>query len=126
MVSAWATENRLVLGQVPVAEKSNEITALPELLSLLDVHGCIVTIDAMGCQTEIAQQIVAQGGDYVLAVKGNQGTLSEDVRSFLDEQRERGFRDTASETCRTFDAEHGRQETRRYCFKKTSPSMKMG
>jgi predicted transposase YbfD/YdcC len=114
VVSAWATENHLVLGQVKVDEKSNEITALPALLALLDVQGCIVTIDAMGCQTEIARQVVAQGGDYVLAVKGNQGALSEDVRLFLDEQRGRGFRDTPHATYRTFDAEHGRQETRRY------------
>ena len=69
VVSAWAAANRLVLGQVKVDDKSNEITALPALLSLLDVRGCIVTIDAMGCQREIAQQIRAQGGDYVLALK---------------------------------------------------------
>lgn len=114
VVSAWATENRLVLGQVRVDEKSNEITALPALLALLDVRGCIVTIDAMGCQTRVARQVVEQGGDYVLAVKGNQGTLWEDVRCFMDEQRERGFRETPHVTCRTFDAEHGRQESRRY------------
>ena len=114
VVSAWAAENRLVLGQVPVDEKSNEITALPVLLELLDVRGCIVTIDAMGCQKEIARQITEQGGDYVLALKGNQGSLFEDVRLFLDDAESRDFRDVAHQRHRTFDAEHGRQETRRY------------
>jgi hypothetical protein len=69
MVSAWACANRLVLGQVKTDEKSNEITAIPELLRVLELSGCIVTIDAMGCQTAIADQIIAQGGDYVLALK---------------------------------------------------------
>ena len=114
IVSAWATENRLVLGQVKVAQKSNEITAVPELLGLLDITGCIVTIDAMGCQTEIARQIVEQQGDYVLALKRNQGTLREDVQFFLDDAREREFREVPHSTQRTFDAEHGRQETRHY------------
>ena len=72
LVSAWATQNTLTLGQVRTAEKSNEITAIPQLLDLLDLQGCIVTIDAMGCQREIAQQIVDGGADYVLAVKENQ------------------------------------------------------
>ena len=116
VVSAWATENRLVLGQVKVDEKSNEITALPALLELLDVRGCIVTIDAMGCQRGIARQIVEQGGDYVLALKGNQSSLFEDVRLFLDDARERHFVGVAHHPHRTFDAEHGRQETRRYWF----------
>ena len=73
MVSAWATRNTLTLGQVRTEEKSNEITAIPQLLNLLDLQGCIVTIDAMGCQREIAQQIVDGGADYLLAVKENQG-----------------------------------------------------
>ena len=77
LVSAWATQNTLTLGQVRTAEKSNEITAIPQLLDLLDLQGCIVTIDAMGCQREIAQQIVDGGADYVLAVKENQGQLHE-------------------------------------------------
>jgi predicted transposase YbfD/YdcC len=114
LVSAWAAENRLVLGQIAVDEKSNEITALPALLKLLDVRGCIVTLDALGCQTELAAQIVTQGGDYVLAVKGNQPTLQDDVCLFLDDARERGFAGVEHYTHRTFDAEHGRQETRRY------------
>jgi len=75
MVSAWATTNRLVLGQVKVDEKSNEITAIPELLQRLDLTGCLVTIDAMGCQTEIARLIIERGSDYLLAFKGNQSNL---------------------------------------------------
>jgi predicted transposase YbfD/YdcC len=85
MVSAWASNNHLLLGQVKTAEKSNEITAIPELLTLLALEGCIVTIDAMGCQTAIAEQIVDQGGDYVLALKGNQGTTHQQVVDFFDQ-----------------------------------------
>ena len=89
MVSAWASENSLVLGQVKVAEKSNEITAIPELLNLLDVSGCIVTIDAMGCQKRIAQTIRDRGADYMLALKGNQPQLHEAVvETFAAEQAE--------------------------------------
>lgn len=84
MVSAWATQNRLVLGQRKVHEKSNEITAIPELLAVLDLDGALVSIDAMGCQTAIAAQIVEQQGDYVLALKGNQGSLHEDVVQLFD------------------------------------------
>jgi predicted transposase YbfD/YdcC len=115
VVSAWAAANRLVLGQVQVAEKSNEITALPALLSLLDVRGCIVTIDAMGCQREIAQRIIDQGGDYVLALKGNQPSLFADVQLFLDDWAA-GSLAVEGQTHRTFDGEHGRQEHRRYWF----------
>jgi predicted transposase YbfD/YdcC len=79
MVSAWSVENGLVLGQIRTKEKSNEITAIPALLTLLDIKDCIVTIDAMGCQTEIAQKILDGGGDYVLALKGNQGNSLETV-----------------------------------------------
>jgi hypothetical protein len=85
MVSAWASENKLSLGQVVVDEKSNEITAIPELLRLLDVAGALVTIDAMGCQKEIAELIREGGGDYVLAVKQNQPTLYEQVNQAIDE-----------------------------------------
>ena len=83
LVSAWATRNTLTLGQVRTEEKSNEITAIPQLLNLLDLQGCIVTIDAMGCQREIAQQIVDGGADYVLAVKENQGQLHEGIRDLF-------------------------------------------
>lgn len=83
MVSAWAQQNSLVLGQVKVDEKSNEITAIPKLLERLDITGAIVTIDAMGCQKKIAEQIIQRGGDYVLSLKGNQGSLLDDVSTFL-------------------------------------------
>ena len=86
MVNAWAVKNRLVLGQVKTDDKSNEITAIPELLKLIDVKGCVVTIDAMGCQKEIAKQIVEQGGDYVLALKGNQGNLHNTLFHFQSAQ----------------------------------------
>src|SRR5205085_9187427 len=79
MVSAWAAENRMILGQQAVDGKSNEITAIPKLLELIDVSGAIVTIDAMGCQKEIAAKIIDKGGDYVLALKGNQESLHNDV-----------------------------------------------
>jgi len=85
MVSAWASANHLVLGQVKTDAKSNEITAIPDLLSLLAAEGCIITIDAMGCQTSIATQIIAQGADYVLALKGNQGHTYQQVVGFFDQ-----------------------------------------
>ena len=85
MVSAWATENHLVLGQVKVDEKSNEITAIPQLLKALKISGCIITIDAMGCQTEIAAEIIKQDADYVLALKDNQGNLFEDAKLLFDD-----------------------------------------
>jgi predicted transposase YbfD/YdcC len=85
MVSAWATQNQLVLGQTKVAGKSNEITAIPELLRLLEITGCIVTVDAIGTQTEIAKEINA-GGYYLLAVKENQGHLFEDIQYLLNSQ----------------------------------------
>jgi predicted transposase YbfD/YdcC len=114
MVSAWATRNRVVLGQLKTEAKSNEITAIPELLKVLDVSGCIVTIDAMGCQKAIAEQIVEQGAEYVLALKQNHGTLyTAVVQQFAD------ARDTTSEasTLQTYvteDKQHGRVEIRRH------------
>ena len=87
LVSAWATRNTLTLGQVRTEEKSNEITAIPQLLNLLDLQGCIVTIDAMGCQREIAQQIVDGGADYLLAVKENQRQLHEGIRDLFEGPR---------------------------------------
>ena len=112
MVSAWASENSLVLGQVKVDEKSNEITAIPELLNLLDVSGCIVTIDAMGCQKKIAGQIVGQEADYLLAVKENQGKLLEDVVDLFSCGRRTGFADMQHDFCQSVDGGHGRVETR--------------
>jgi len=114
MVSAWASSNRLVLGQHKTDEKSNEITAIPELLSRLALQGCIVTIDAIGCQTAIAQQIIDRKADYVLALKGNQGTLHQDVRSLFDYAFEKEFQDIEHDTHQTVDKGHGRLEVRRY------------
>ena len=85
MVSAWATSNNISLGQVVVDAKSNEITAIPKLLELIEISGCLVTIDAMGCQTEIAAKIVDNGADYVLAVKGNQPTLQQGIMDFFED-----------------------------------------
>jgi predicted transposase YbfD/YdcC len=112
MVSAFAARQRLVLGQVKVAEKSNEIVAIPRLLDMLAIEGAIVTIDAMGCQREIAQKVIDKKGDYVLALKGNQGTLRQDVELFVAEQKASGFRDTTVSRHQTVDGDHGRIETR--------------
>jgi predicted transposase YbfD/YdcC len=114
VVSAWAGKNRLVLGQLKVADKSNEITAIPALLALLDLRGCTVTSDAMGCQKKIARQIVDQGGDYVLALKGNQGTLEADVAEFFTDARQRGFAAVPHQYAETVEKDHGRIEKRRY------------
>lgn len=114
MVSAWASENHMVLGQMKTDSKSNEISAIPQLLKLLDLQGCIVTIDAMGCQKDIAEQIVNQGADYVLALKGNQGRLHEDLKLFFQEALESGFRDTEHGYEESVDGDHGRIEIRRY------------
>jgi predicted transposase YbfD/YdcC len=112
MVSAWASANQMVLGQVKVDEKSNEITAIPELLQVLDIEGCIVTIDAMGCQTEIAQMIVDEGGDYVLALKENQGNLYEDVKLLFDDLDDSGNKAFPYDYTKTVDKGHGRIEIR--------------
>lgn len=121
MVSAWASANRLVLGQVKVDAKSNEITAIPALLDLLVVRGCIVTIDAMGCQTAIARQIVAQGGDYVLALKENQGRLYRAVEELFQRADASGASGASGasnvllhDSFMTLEKNHGRIETRRY------------
>lgn len=113
MVSAWATQNQLVLGQTRVAEKSNEITAIPELLRLLDISGCIVTIDAMGTQTEISETIIEGGGDYLLAVKENQGHLFEDVQYLFESlDATRGMKSTPYHYAKSVNKGHGRIETR--------------
>lgn len=106
MVSAWGCEQRLVLAQTDVDAKSNEITAIPKLLELLSLKGNIVTVDAMNCQRNIAQQIIDQGGDYVLALKGNQGTLHNDVSLFLNDP------EIACVSHTTTDGDHGRIEIR--------------
>ena len=114
MVSAWAHANRLVLGQLTVEAKSNEITAIPKLLQLLDLQGATVTIDAMGCQKEIAQAITDQGADYVLALKENHQTLYDDVKLFLDDAKATDFVEIAHACVATVDGDHGRIETRTY------------
>jgi predicted transposase YbfD/YdcC len=111
-LSAFAARQKLVLGQVKVSEKSNEITAIPKLLDMLSIEGAVVTIDAMGCQKEVARKIVDKQADYILALKGNQGTLHEDVKLFAAEQIERRFADCRHDMHRTVDGEHGRIETR--------------
>jgi len=114
MVSAFAARQRLVLAQVRVAEKSNEIVAIPALLDMLAIEGAIVSIDAMGCQRDIAAKIVDRKADYVLALKGNQGSLREDVELFAAEQKANDFKDTKVSRHQTVDGEHGRIETRTY------------
>jgi predicted transposase YbfD/YdcC len=126
VVSAWAEGNGLVLGQWKVADKSNEITAVPELLRVLELSGCIVTMDAMGCQKKIAKEIVEADADYVLALKGNQETAHEEVKTFLDQTvaekqtlRPPGAKPLAAAArlafLETVEKDHGRFEIRRYC-----------
>jgi predicted transposase YbfD/YdcC len=114
LVGAWAAENNLILGQQAVDSKSNEITAIPKLLEILDVSGAIVTIDAMGCQKEIAAKIVDKGGDYVLALKGNQENLHNDVEKLFLQGLENDFEGFKHQTFRTTDQGHGRNENRLY------------
>jgi predicted transposase YbfD/YdcC len=116
MVSAWATANCISLGQVVVDAKSNEITAIPKLLEILELSGCLVTIDAMGCQTAIARQIVDAGADYVLAVKENQPTLHQGIADFFDGQLEDDFARTKVRRYETEEKGHGREENRYYCL----------
>jgi predicted transposase YbfD/YdcC len=112
VVSAFAARQRMVLGQTKVGDKSNEIVAIPALLELLAIEGAVVTIDAMGCQRAIAQKIIDKKGDYVLALKGNQATLRDDVELFAREQKAVGFRHTTVSRDETVDGDHGRIETR--------------
>jgi predicted transposase YbfD/YdcC len=114
MVSAWGRENGLVLGQIKVAEKSNEITAIPELLRTLELADCIVTIDAMGTQKSIAREIREADADYVLALKGNHETALEEISSFLLDARAKNFADVPHDFLEKVEKDHGRIETRRY------------
>lgn len=114
MVRAWASANRLVLGQLNVEAKSNDITAIPKLLHLLDLKGAVVTIEAMGCQKEVAKTMTEQGADDVLALQDNHPTLSDAVTLFLHDARDTGFTDIAHAYHETVDGDHGRLETRRY------------
>ena len=121
LVSAWASANTLTLGQVKTAEKSNEITAIPQLLPMLELQGCIVTIDAMGCQQEIAQGILDRGAGYVLALQENQGQLYEDVRDRFEGAAEFGFGGVPHDYATTLNQDHGRIE-RRECWTISDPS----
>lgn len=112
MVSAWATTNRLVLGQSKVDEKSNEITAIPELLQNLAIQGCIVTIDAMGCHSDIADIIVEQGADYLLQLKENQKSLYDDTALLFSDLEQSGFTVYTYDTDKTIEKDHGRIEIR--------------
>ena len=120
IVSAWASESGLTLGQVKVEDKSNEITAIPRLLRILDLNGCIVTIDAMGCQKKIAKGIIESDADYVLALKGNQGIAHKEIKSFFDDlipaDNCKGIapKHKHMDYLETIDGDHGRIETRRY------------
>jgi predicted transposase YbfD/YdcC len=116
LVSAWATENGVALGHVKTDDKSNEITAIPELLKLLQLKGCLVTIDAMGCQRDIAQAILDAGADYLLAVKGNQETLCEDVEQEFKEAQADHFAHMDCLYHETLDKGHGRIEKRQYWY----------
>jgi len=109
MVSAFASANSVVLGQVKTNEKSNEITAIPKLLDLLDIRGCVITIDAMGCQTKIAKKIVDKGGDYLLPVKGNQKKLQSALDGIFSISR---LEAKETETYTSSEKGHGREETR--------------
>jgi predicted transposase YbfD/YdcC len=114
IVSAWATTNKLVLGQVKVDEKSNEITAIPEFLKVLDMSGCIVTIDAMGCQKEIVKLITQQNADYVITLKKNQGNLYNEVEKLFHLGISTGFEGIEHSTYKTDEIGHGRHEIRHY------------
>ena len=112
IVSAWACENKMVLGQKKVDEKSNEITAIPELLEILDIKNCIITIDAMGTQKKIAERIIENEADYVLALKGNQGNLHEDIKLFFNSIDNKNELDIEFDYFKTIDKDHGRIEIR--------------
>lgn len=116
IVSAWASEQGIALGQVATDDKSNEITAIPELLTRLDLTNTVVTIDAIGCQKEIAQQIVAGGGDFVIAVKDNQPKLSDAIQDFFSDHLQRDLEELQYREYDTEDAGHGRIDERSYCL----------
>ena len=112
LVAAWESSHGILLGQVKAQEKSNEITAIPELLDMIDINGANVTIDAAGCQRGIAKKIREKGGDYTLALKGNQGTLHAEAKNFYSQAREVGFADANCKVSKTLDKGHGRIEER--------------
>ena len=113
VVSALASSQSAVLGQLKCAEKSNEIRAIPELLKILDLAGCVVTIDAIGCQKEIVKQIAESKADYVISLKGNQGTLHTEVKEYLDWAERIGFKEISNDYCQTLEKDRGRIQERR-------------
>jgi predicted transposase YbfD/YdcC len=125
LVNAWATHNRLALGQIKVEEKSNEITAVPELLRVLNLKGCIVTLDALNTQKDIADQIREQGADYVLALKGNHPHLHAEVEGIFEAVRDQAATDKSISTSQTVENGHGRGETRR-CWSVEAPQWLTG
>jgi len=114
MVNAWATKNRLVLGQIAVNKKSNEITSIPELIKLLELAGCIVTIDAMGCQKEIVKLIAEQSADYIITLKKNQSSLYKNVEHLFTEAIRTGFQGLEHSAYHTREQAHGGEEIRHY------------
>ncbi len=122
-VSVWASELGLSLGQVACAEKSNEITAIPELLALVNIQGAIITIDAMGTQKAIAEQIIDRHADYVLALKGNQETLHQAVIDYIDKHLENDFAEVTARRLLTTETGHGREETRSYIHLAVPPDL---
>ena len=126
MVSAWASEQKVVLGQVKTQEKSNEITAIPELLNLLELNGCIVTLDAMGCQKEIARKIVDKQADYLLSLKRNQEGLYNEVLELFQTAVENNFEDCTWDYHETEDKNHGRHEIRRHWMMKSEDHLQRG
>ncbi len=112
MISAWSTANGLVFGQLATEAKSNEITAIPKLLELLDLRGAVISIDAMGCQKEIARKIIDHGGDYIFSLKGNQSTMYDEVAWWLDQAIAGSLRDVSLDYDQQIDKNHGRLETR--------------
>lgn len=115
MVSAWASQAGIVLGQIPIAEKSNEITAIPKLIEMMDIKNCTVTIDAMGCQRGIVETIKKKGGEYCIAVKGNQKNLHEELQNLFTEDRCKVLeKSDTGQYVETVEKEHGRLEKRQY------------
>jgi predicted transposase YbfD/YdcC len=114
MVSAWASSSGIVLGQIKTDEKSNEITAIPELIKSLEIEGCIISTDAMGCQKKVAEAIVDKNGDYVFGLKGNHGTMANDVELFFQNYLKNNISGFNIDTSETIEKDHGRLEIRRY------------
>jgi predicted transposase YbfD/YdcC len=118
MVSAWASEQGIALGQIATEEKSNEITAIPALIERIDIEGAVVTIDAMGCQKEIAKKIIKGGGDYVLAVKDNQPKLHQGIQAYFAKTMKDAMEQALHGRHETHETGHGREDDRYYCLTK--------